>query len=134
MLMHFDLLLFIFILEWSLVLWSQIFLWTNLYNKHSGKVLHIFPTINKKQVRGEMENPKNNCLITFNGLVHILWLQHIQNHEYLFHYYDMTHMFFFLHFMPQTIFGGLQQWKGDTWLKKILGTFDYTEIWLPLAI
>ena len=36
--------------------------------KHSAKILHIFLTVTKKQVRGEMEQPKNNCLITFNGL------------------------------------------------------------------
>ena len=43
-------------------------LWTNFQDKHSGKILHIFLTITKKQVRGEMEQPINNCLITFNGL------------------------------------------------------------------
>ena len=49
--------LFLFVVEPSLVLRSEV-----------KKILHIFLTITKKQVRGEMEQPKNNCLITFNGL------------------------------------------------------------------
>ena len=61
-------LLYLSVVEPSLVLRSEVFLWTYLQDKHSGKILHIFLTITKKQVRGEMEQPKNNCLITFKGL------------------------------------------------------------------
>ena len=61
-------LLFLFVVEPLLVLRSEVFLWTYLQDKHSRKILHIFLPITKKQVRGEMEQPKSNCLITFNGL------------------------------------------------------------------
>ena len=72
-----------------------------------------------------MPPPQNKILGTS------LDLQHIQSHEYLFHYEDMTHMFF-LHFMPQTIFCVLQPWKGATWLKKYWGyliTLKYGGLW-----
>ena len=46
------------VVESSLVLRSEVFLWTYLQDKHSGKISHIFLTITKKQVRGEIEQPK----------------------------------------------------------------------------
>ena len=57
-------LLYLSVVEPSLVLRSEVFLWTYLQDKHSGKILHIFLTVikkkQKKQVRDEMEQPKNN--------------------------------------------------------------------------